>query len=72
MTKRRSDERLPEKDVRNYALHMALLVRRRGSRLTLSERYPPKRKIGSFRSFAEVARAIVRYGDEWLRSNGYQ
>ena len=31
------------------------------------ERYDPKRKIGEYHTWAAVERAIVRYGDEWLR-----
>jgi hypothetical protein len=61
---------LTERAVRNYALHLALMVRRRGSMLALYERYDPKRKIGEYRTWAAVERAIVRYGDEWLRSRG--
>jgi hypothetical protein len=55
-----------EKEIRNYALYLALLVRRRGDVLTLSERYPPKRKIGQYRSWAAVDRAIERHNDDLL------
>ena len=58
-----------ERAIRNYALHLALMVRRRGSVLALYERYDQKRKIGEYRTWAAVERAIVRYGDEWLRDN---
>jgi hypothetical protein len=30
-------------------------------------RYDQKRKIGEYRTWAAVERAIQRYGDEWLR-----
>jgi hypothetical protein len=60
-----------ERAIRNYALHLALMVRRRGSMLALYERYDSgrqeKRKIGEYRTWAAVERAIQRYGDEWLR-----
>jgi hypothetical protein len=55
-----------ERAIRNYALHLALMVRRRGSVLALYERSDQKRKIGEYRTWAAVERAIVRYGDEWL------
>jgi hypothetical protein len=56
-----------ERDIRNYALHLALMVRRRSSVLALYERYDPKRKIGEYRTWAAVERAIAQYGREWLR-----
>jgi hypothetical protein len=56
-------------EIRQWALHFALLVRRRGRRFVLSERYEPKRCVGSFRSWCEVERAIERYGDEELVGN---
>jgi hypothetical protein len=60
-----------EQKVRRYALHLALLVRRRGDVLTLRERYDfngqAKRKLGEYRSFRAVERAIERYGDKVLR-----
>jgi hypothetical protein len=56
-----------ERAIRNYALHLALMVRRRGSVLALYERYDPKRKIGEYRTWAAVERAVQQYGDEWLR-----
>jgi hypothetical protein len=37
-----------EQAIRNYALHLALMVRRRGSVLALYERYDQKRKIGEY------------------------
>jgi hypothetical protein len=51
---------------RQYALHTALIVRRRGNALTLFERYGDRTKIGTFRTWSAVERAIVRYGDEVL------
>jgi hypothetical protein len=55
-----------EKQVRLYANHLALTVRRRGSGLTLSERYGVKKKIGEFCSIAAVKRALDRYIDRAL------
>ncbi len=57
-----------ERSIRAYAVHLALIVRRRGSVLALYERYDQKRKIGEYHTWAAVERAIVRYGDGWLRS----
>jgi hypothetical protein len=61
-----------ERNIRDYALHLALIVRRRGKLLTLSERYDDvqdyaKRKLGTYRSWAAVLRAIQRYHDNELR-----
>jgi hypothetical protein len=58
-----------ERAIRNYALHLGLIVRRRGSVLALYERYDQKRKIGEYRSWTPVRRAIERYGDEWLSNS---
>jgi hypothetical protein len=58
-----------QRAIRNYALHLGLMVRRRGSVLALYERYDQKRKIGEYRTWAPVRRAIERYGDEWLRDS---
>src|SRR5690348_1164466 len=59
-----------ERNVRHYASHLALTVRRRGNSLELSERYGPphgeKRKIGTYRSWRSVERAIDR-GEMELR-----
>jgi hypothetical protein len=38
-------------------------VRRRGAGLTLYERYGDKKKIGTFRSWSTVERAIEQYGE---------
>ena len=54
-----------ERAIRNYALHLGLIVRRRGSVLALYERYDQKRKIGEHRTWAAV-KPIERYCDEWL------
>jgi hypothetical protein len=58
-----------EQDIRNYALHLALMVRKRGSVMALYKRYDPKRKIGEYRTWAAVERAIVQYGNELLRDS---
>ena len=55
-----------ERAVRNYALHLALLVRRRGSRLVLSERYGQKRQLGAFRTWRAVHRALEQWSDQEL------
>ena len=59
-----------ERDVRDYAAHMALQLRKRGSVLTLQEKNSPRRKLGKYRSWIAVERAIEKYGDDWLRDNG--
>jgi hypothetical protein len=68
---RRTFMRSKEYKTRQYALHLALIVRRRGSQLDLSERYGPphgeKRKIGTYRSWRAVERAIDDYGLKELR-----
>jgi hypothetical protein len=51
---------------RNYALHLAMQVRKRGEQLVLSERYGPRRKIGTFQTWKEVERAIRKRHDEML------
>lgn len=58
-----------ERPIRDYALHLALIVRKQGDALALFERYDKKRKIGTFRSWSAVERAIDGYGDKWLREN---
>jgi hypothetical protein len=58
-----------ERAIRNYALHLALMVRRRGTLPALYERYDQKRKIGEYHTWAAVERAIRRYGDELLRDS---
>jgi hypothetical protein len=59
-----------EKRIRLYANHLALTVRRCGKLLELRERYGDngysKAKIGTYRSWKAVERAIVRYGDQQL------
>jgi hypothetical protein len=57
-----------ERGVRNYALHLAMQVRRRGRQLWLEERYGDNRqKFGPFRSWRAVERAIGEYGDAELK-----
>ena len=58
-----------ERAIRNYALCLGMIVRRRSSAPALYERYDQKRKIGEYRTWAPVRRAIERYGDEWLRDS---
>ena len=58
-----------ERRIRDYALHLALMVRRQGNALALFERYDQKKKIGTFRSWSAVERAIEKYGADWLRDN---
>jgi hypothetical protein len=52
--------------VRNYALHLGLRVRRRGQKLVLFKHYAPWRRIGVYSSWAQVDRAIERWGDAEL------
>lgn len=62
--------------IRNLAIHLALLVRRRGQKLVLRERRGLKRYVGArgeyrsepdfFRSWAQVERAIDRWSDKEL------
>jgi hypothetical protein len=47
-----------EKKIRNYALHLAHHVRRRNGRLILLQRYGHRQQVGSFRTWAEVNRAL--------------
>ena len=56
-----------EKEVRQYASHLALTIRKRGHILVLSERYGQTQKIGKFRSFAPAERSIQRYADRTFR-----
>jgi hypothetical protein len=56
--------------IRLYANHLALTVRRRGSLLELFERYGEKRKIGTYRSWRAVERAIEQYGEAELKRVG--
>jgi hypothetical protein len=65
--RRRRDH--PEKTIRNYALHLALIVRRRGTMLALYDRYEPRRKVGEYRTWLGVERAIRAYANRWLREN---
>ena len=58
-----------ERAIRAYAVHLGLMVRRRSGVLALYERYGQKRKIGEYRTWGSVKRAIVRYSDEWLRDS---
>jgi hypothetical protein len=55
-----------EKFVRLYANHLALTIRRRGKVLTLWKRYIPKQKLGEYRSFAAVERALRQFTVEEL------
>jgi hypothetical protein len=59
-----------EQKIRDHAAHLALLVRRQGSALFLSERYILKRKLGTFRSWRAVDRALWRYMDLVLEHRG--
>ena len=59
-----------ERAIRAYALHLALMVRRHDGMLALYEPYGEKRrKIGEYRTWADVERALERYGDKRLRQN---
>jgi hypothetical protein len=63
-----------EKRIRLYANHLGLTVRCRGESLELWERGgglygDRKAKIGTYRSWPAVERAVGRYGDKWLRQS---
>jgi hypothetical protein len=68
--KKRSQMMSPnEKDIRLYANHLALTIRRRGTRLELRERYADngwqsKRLIGVYRSWRALEQAIDDYGEQ--------
>jgi hypothetical protein len=58
----------PEKAIRHHAEHIGLVVRRQGDKLVLSERYDDlhnfqKRKLGTFRSWRALDRALWLYHD---------
>jgi len=50
--------RVTEKFVRTYANHLALTVRRRGRVLALHRRYGDRRKLGEYRTWHAVERAL--------------
>jgi hypothetical protein len=49
---------MSEKSVRTYANHLALSVHRRGRVLALHWRYGDRRKIGAYRTWHAVERAL--------------
>jgi hypothetical protein len=51
-----------ERAARNCALHLAMMVRRRGRELWLFECYGDRQKFGPFRSWRAVERAISKRG----------
>jgi hypothetical protein len=51
-----------ERFARKYALHLAMMVRRRGRELWLFECYGDRQKFGPFRSWRAVQRAISECG----------
>jgi hypothetical protein len=55
---------MKEREIRDHALHLALWVRREGDSLVLRERYHNKRKVGAYRTWPAVARALQNYMDE--------
>jgi hypothetical protein len=56
-----------ERAARNYALHLAMKVRRRGRELWLFECYGNRQKFGPFRSWRAVKRAISERGAAELK-----
>jgi hypothetical protein len=56
-------QRTREREVRDYALHLALIARKRGGVFVPSKRCGNKRKIGAYRSVGSLERAIRRFGD---------
>jgi hypothetical protein len=65
--RRRSDRRTRERKIRDYALHLALIVRKYGNKFTLRKRYEPKQLIGTYTNWAQVKRGIMKYGDDELK-----
>jgi hypothetical protein len=59
-----------ELKIRNLALHLALCVRRDGSRLVLRKRYGDRQKIGAYRTWEAVNRALEKYLVEQARLLG--
>lgn len=57
-----------ERNIRDYALHLALIVRRQGEKLALFERYGERAKIGTFRTWPAVKRALDRHCERALES----
>jgi hypothetical protein len=55
-----------EKEIRNYAEHLAYRVRRRGDRILLLQRYGDHKQIGSYRTWSQVERAIEKFNTELL------
>jgi hypothetical protein len=56
-----------EKETRMWAAHISVLVRRRGSRLFVSEQHEPKRRIGIFRTWQQVEDGLLKYSDDRIR-----
>lgn len=53
-----------ERSTRDYALHLALIVRRKGGRLVLRKRYGDRHTLGTFQTWQQVSRAVTRWGND--------
>ena len=61
-----------ERAIRAYALHLALMVRKHDGMPALYEQNGVKRrKIGVYRTWADVERALERCSDKRLRQNDH-
>ena len=58
-----------EKHIRMYANHLALTTRKRGRVIGLFWRYGDRRKIGEYRSWGAVERALTKITDDDLEGN---
>jgi hypothetical protein len=57
-----------EQRIRASGAHLGLITRGpRGGPFKLAERYPPKRKLGTYRSIVALEHAIDRHRDRMLR-----
>jgi hypothetical protein len=61
----KQDRRTPERLTRDWALHLALIVRRHGRRFGLYGRHTGK-KVGEYNSMAAVSRRLGRFTPEEL------
>lgn len=61
--------RLHEKKVRMYANHLALTARKSGRVIGLYWRYGDRRKIGEYRSWVAVNRALRKITTDDLEGN---
>jgi hypothetical protein len=61
--------RAQQRFIRNYAAHLALIVRERGDGiLVLSERYKPERVLGTFDTWERVLCTLDQHCHAFLRA----